>query len=61
MPFVRIDEANDEEGEIVCWSCCSIIGRVIRVTNDELRLGGLIFVGVCFMTTAIAKTYTDAP
>jgi hypothetical protein len=61
IPLVRIDEENEALGDRFVLDCCSIIGRVNRVTNDELRLGGLIFVGVFFMTNVIPKTCTDAP
>jgi hypothetical protein len=61
IPLVRIEEENDALGDRVFWDCFSIIGRVIRVTKDELRLGGLIFIGVFFMTTVIPKICTDAP
>lgn len=62
MPLVRMDEEKDNVGELLlCECCCSMIGRVCFVTNDELRLGGLIFVGVCFMTTVISKIGVDTP
>jgi len=59
MPFIRIEEENDELGEIVFCICCSIIGRVILETNDELRLGGLIFVETFFIVIFIPKMYVD--
>lgn len=40
IPRMRIDEENDELVESVFCDCCSKIGRVNRVTNEELRFGG---------------------
>lgn len=70
MPLMRIDEEKDELGVIAFCICCSIIGRVIRETNDELRFGGLILAGIFFMILFIPSrekkdiyiyTHTGAP
>lgn len=65
IPFRRIDEENDNEGELVLgvvgWPCCfcSTSGRVSFVNNDELRRVAFTVVAVFFMTTVTSKTYTD--
>lgn len=40
IPLMRIDEEKDELLESVFGICCSRIGRVNLVTNEELRFGG---------------------
>lgn len=57
IPLVRIEEENEEEGEmdLGAGGCCSMIGRVMRATSEELRFGGLTVDDVCCMTTGIAR------
>lgn len=52
IPLARIDEANDEVGEMLFSYCFgSMFGRVIVETIEVLRRGARVFTRVFFIMT----------